>query len=164
MVKTVFELDLWLKNYSKKTKITMCLYDAKIQISITSAWGYLAGPLNISILVPVGFYAQKYFYARISMFLCSCPYANLSMIMSLCFYALANLWTKNFKKKIFTMDLKLCIKNSRNLVVKTVFELDLWLKNYSEKTKIKWWVCKHACLRCMGGRRPLCWLSHRRFL
>jgi len=74
----------------------------------------------VSMLVSLYLYARNFFY----------------MIVSLCFYALANLWTKKFKKNIYNGS-QIVHKNVRNLVVETVFELDLWLKNYSEKTKIK---------------------------
>ena len=88
----------------------------------------------------VGFYARKHFYACIPTFLCRVLISLCSkffyMIVSLCFYALANLWTKKFKKNIYNVS-QIVHKNVRNLVVETVFELDLWLKNYSEKTKIK---------------------------
>ena len=44
------------------------------------------------------------------------------------------------------MDLKLCIKNITNLVVETVSELDLLVKNYSEKIKEMVGACMHACV------------------
>ena len=91
---------------------------------------------NISMLVSLRFYASVLMSLCLKIFY---------MIVSLCFYALANLWTKKFKKNIYNVS-QIVHKNVRNLVVETVFELDLWLKNYSEKTKIKRWGLQ-ACMR-----------------
>ena len=99
----------------------------------------------ISILMSVCFYAP------VSMCLCSFPYISmLEHILCSCPYIfmLGKFWIKKFWKYIHN-GTQIVHKKVTNLMVKTVCEFDIWVKNYSENTKRKRWVCMHAS----GGRR-----------
>jgi hypothetical protein len=102
----------------------------------------------------VGFYASKHLYACIPIFLCTRPYVSmleyLSILVTLCFYAHVKLWIKKFKKYIQN-GFQIVHKNVTNLVVETVSELDLRVKNYSEKIKEMMSVCVHACMCQVAG-------------
>jgi hypothetical protein len=53
----------------------------------------------------------------------------------------------NFFSKIYSQWILNCVKNVRSLMVKTVFESDVSLRNYREKVeKIKVEACMKACV------------------
>ena len=115
---------------------------------------FICSCMYVSMIVPVWFYALTY---SIHIFLYSCPY--VSMLLLVCVYAhspiflcscpyifmLGKFWIKKFWKYIHN-GTQIVHKKVTNLMVKTVCEFDIWVKNYSENTKRKK-VSLHACVR-----------------
>ena len=75
------------------------------------------------------------FYDCTHIFLCYVSRTDASKTITMGFYDV-KIQISIFSRKIFKMDLIWFKKNVSNLVVKTICELDIWVKNYREKTKL----------------------------